>query len=62
MWQNKYMKIAVAGIDYVGFSIATLLSQKNEVVAVDVIPKKVEKLNHRVSPIQGNETHQGQGR
>lgn len=56
------MKIAVAGIDYVGFSIATLLSQKNEVVAVDVIPKKVEKLNHRVSPIQGNETHQGQGR
>ncbi len=46
------MKIAVAGTGYVGLSIATLLSQKNEVVAVDVIPEKVEKINHRISPIQ----------
>ena len=46
------MKIAVAGTGYVGLSIATLLSQKNEVVAVDVIPEKVEKINRRVSPIQ----------
>ena len=46
------MKIAVAGTGYVGLSIATLLSQKNEVVAVDVIPEKVEKINNKVSPIQ----------
>ena len=39
------MKIAVAGTGYVGMSIATLLAQKNEVVAVDVIPEKVEKIN-----------------
>ncbi len=45
------MKIAVAGTGYVGLSIATLLSQKNQVVAVDVIPEKVEKINRRVSPI-----------
>ena len=46
------MKIAVAGTGYVGLSIATLLSQHNEVVAVDVIPEKVEKINNRISPIQ----------
>ena len=45
------MKIAVAGTGYVGLSIATLLSQRNEVVAVDVIPEKVEKINRRESPI-----------
>ena len=46
------MKIAVAGTGYVGLSIATLLAQHNEVVAVDVIAEKVEKINNRISPIQ----------
>ena len=46
------MKIAVAGTGYVGLSIATLLSQHHEVMAVDVIPEKVEKINKRISPIQ----------
>lgn len=46
------MKIAVAGTGYVGLSIATLLSQRNSVVAVDVVPEKVEKINNRISPIQ----------
>ena len=46
------MKIAVAGTGYVGLSIATLLAQHNKVVAVDVIPEKVEKLRSRISPIQ----------
>ena len=46
------MKIAVAGTGYVGMSIATLLAQHNHVVAVDVIPEKVEKINNRISPIQ----------
>ena len=46
------MKVIVAGTGYVGMSIATLLSQNNEVVAVDVIPEKVDKINNRISPIQ----------
>ena len=46
------MKIAVAGTGYVGLSMATLLAQHHSVVAVDVIPEKVEKINRRVSPIQ----------
>lgn len=46
------MKIVVAGTGYVGLSLAVLLSQHNEVTAVDVIPEKVEKINKRVSPIQ----------
>ena len=48
----KQYKIAVAGTGYVGLSIATLLSQYHQVVAVDVVPEKVEMLNHRKSPIQ----------
>ena len=49
---NKNNKIAVAGTGYVGLSIATLLAQHHQVVAVDVIPEKVEKINNRISPIQ----------
>lgn len=48
----KEYKIAVAGTGYVGMSIATLLAQKHQVIAVDVIPEKVEKINNRISPIQ----------
>lgn len=45
-------KIAIAGTGYVGLSLAVLLAQKNQVTAVDIIPKKVEKINNKKSPIQ----------
>lgn len=53
-YMNQFpdLKIAVAGTGYVGLSIATLLAQKHQVVAVDVVPEKVEKINNRISPIQ----------
>jgi len=49
------MKIAVAGTGYVGLSLATLLSQHNEVTAVDIIPEKVGLINRGISPIQDKE-------
>ena len=49
------MKIAVAGTGYVGLSLATLLAQHNEVIAIDIISEKVEKINKRISPIQDDE-------
>ena len=49
---KKDYKIAVAGTGYVGLSIATLLSQHHQVIAVDIIPEKVDMINNRKSPIQ----------
>ena len=49
------MKIAVAGIGYVGLSNAILLAQHNTVVAIDIVPEKVEMLNHKESPIKDTE-------
>lgn len=52
MREFKDLKIAVAGTGYVGLSIATLLAQHHRVMAVDIIPEKVELINNRKSPIQ----------
>lgn len=49
------MKIAVAGTGYVGLFIATLLAQHNEVVAEDIVPENVEKINRKESPIEDKE-------
>ena len=49
------MKIAIFGTGYVGLSLATLLSQGNEVVAVDIVEEKVTKINSRISPIKDAE-------
>lgn len=49
------MKIAVAGTGYVGLSMAVLLSQQNEVYALDIVPEKVEKINNKISPIKDKE-------
>lgn len=49
---EKNFKIAVAGAGYVGLSIAALLAQNNEVTAVDIIPEKVDQINHGITPIQ----------
>jgi len=56
--EDMRMKIAVAGVGYVGLSLAVLLSQKHQVKAVDVVPEKVDMLNRRISPILDREIEQ----
>lgn len=52
------VKITVVGTGYVGMSVATLLAQHHEVIAVDIIPEKIEKINNKISPIQDKEIEQ----
>ena len=54
-YEGCLINIAVAGTGYVGLSLAVLLSQHNRVMAVDILPEKVEKINRRISPIQDAE-------
>ena len=49
------MKICVAGTGYVGLSLATLLSERHEVIALDVIEEKINKINNRICPIKDDE-------
>lgn len=52
MRNYEELKVAVAGTGYVGMSIATLIAQNHHVIAVDIVPEKVDKINHKISPIQ----------
>ena len=52
---NKELKITIAGLGYVGLSIAILLSQHHQVTAIDIIPEKIKMVNNKISPIKDKE-------